>query len=465
MKKLSEIIDCQYDIEIEGICDDSRLVKSNYLFVATKGFNVDHFDYINDAIERGAVAVICDRDISLSVPSIVVEDVLTTFISCCERFYDVFGDDFNFIGITGTDGKTTVATLVKELIDESFKTAYIGTNGVSFGDFKCPTNNTTPCINELYRYLLEIKKYGCKDVSMEVSSEALLHKRVNNIKYDIVAYTNITEDHLNIHKSIDNYINTKLTLCELVKDDGVIFTNGDDKNCKLIKGKNVYSYGFSSDNYYVIYDVKEMSNFVKFRVRCKDFDYSLESPLIGKFNIYNVVLAFIIGLHKGIDFNTLIYRIKKLKFIEGRMECLNFFQKYKIILDYAHTYNSIKNVLDCFSSYKRIILVTGAAGGREKEKRSKIGTLILSRCSFVIFTMDDPRYESPYDIALQMIGNNKSNNYEIEVDRHKAIFKAFAMAEDGDIVLILGKGRDNYMAIGDKKLPYCDYDVIKDYFS
>lgn len=462
--KLNKILDCDVDVDITGISEDSRNVKPGYLFVATKGFNVDHFDFAADAISKGAVAIVCDRKAHFSVPTIVVSDINQALIDACENFYDVKTSEFNFIGITGTDGKTTVASLIKQLLDDSRPIAYIGTNGMSVVGEKYSTSNTTPCVCELYSLFSIIKKSNCKDIVMEASSEALLHGRVNSIKYDIAIYTNITEDHLNIHKTIENYINSKLKLCDLVKEDGIILVNGDDDNCKVITDSRKRTYGFSSDNYYVIRNVQYMSNFVKFDLACKEFTYTVESPLIGKFNIYNAALVLIVGLIKNVAEDILLDRIKHFKPIDGRMEKLNFGQDYTIILDYAHTYNGIKSVLDCFNNVHRVILVTGAAGGREKEKRSKIGTLILSRADYVIFTMDDPRYEKVEDIVSEMIGENKSTNYETIIDRKSAIYRSFDMAKSGDVVLILGKGRDNYMAIEDKKLPYCDYDVIKSYF-
>lgn len=462
--KLNKIIDCDVDVDVTGISEDSRYVKPGYLFIATKGFNVDHFDFVDDAIANGAVAVVCDRKVCFSVPTITVSDINQALVDACENFYGVKTSEFNFIGVTGTDGKTTVASLIKQILNDSKEIAYIGTNGMSVAKEKISTSNTTPCVSELYSLLSDIKKNHCKDVVMEASSEALLHRRVDSIKYDIAIYTNITEDHLNIHKTLENYINSKLKLCNLVKDDGVILVNGDDDNCKVIDDPRKRTYGFSSDNYYVIKSVQYMSNFVKFDLTCKDFTYTVESPLIGKFNIYNAAVAFIVGLIKNIEPEVLLDRIKHFGPIDGRMEKLDFGQQYTIILDYAHTYNSIKSLLDCFNNVHRVILVTGAAGGREKKKRSKIGTLVLSRADYVIFTMDDPRYEKVEDIVSQMIGENKSTNYETIVDRKSAIYRSFDMAKPGDVVLIIGKGRDNYMAIEDKKLPYCDYDVIKSYF-
>lgn len=464
MKKLNDIIECEYDVDIEGIAEDSRDVLPGYLFVATKGYYVDHYDFLDDAIEKGAVAVICDRYTDKNIPMIIVDDVNQAFSECCAKFYEVDVNQFNFIGITGTDGKTTVASLVKRVLDESFKTAYIGTNGVEISEEVFKTNNTTPCKAELYKYMKTISNSECKNICMEVSSEALLHNRVSDLKFDIVAFTNITEDHLNVHHTIDNYINSKLLLLKYLKNDGFIFINGDDDNCKLIKGYNVYSYGFSDDNYCVISDVNRMSNFVNFDLKIDDKIYHVVSPFMEKFNIYNIALVFLIGKFKEIDAEILLKRIKNLKSVFGRMERLDFGQKYELVLDYAHTFNSIENIIIHFSNYKRIIVVTGAAGGREKEKRSKIGKLLLEKAGLVIFTMDDPRWESVNDIIDDMIGSCTNKNYERIIDRREAIFRALDIAREGDVVLVIGKGRDNYMAIGNKKISYSDYEVIKNYF-
>ena len=464
MKKISDIVQCDYDFFVSGVCDDSRNVKPGYLFVATKGFFVDHFDYIEDAISRGAVCVIADRAYLCSIPVIIVDNVNNFYIDVCSRYYGVLPDDFNLIGITGTDGKTTTATIVARLLNQSNKCAYLGTNGLEINDKYYPTNNTTPCVSELFDSLSLIKNDNCKDLVMEVSSEALLHDRLKKFKFDVVGFTNITEDHLNIHCDIDNYISSKLKILNLIKKNGIVVVNGDDEICKRIDKENVYTFGFDSVNDFVIFDVKEMSKCVEFSLKYNDLTYRITSPFLGNYNIYNVTMAFVICLLKGVDSNMLIESIKNLSPVLGRGEYLDFGQKYDIVLDYAHTYNGIKNILNRFSYYKSIIVVTGAAGGREKEKRAKIGKLLLDKANVCIFTMDDPRYESADEIIDQMIDGSKKDYIRI-IDRKQAIFKALSLAVDDSVVLILGKGRDNYMAIGDRKEKYCDYDVVVEYFN
>lgn len=461
--KICDLLDCSYDINVLGIADDSRDVKNGYLFVATKGYNVDHFDYINDAISNGAVCVVADRKVEIEVPLIIVDDINNLYIDLCSKFYEVSPSEFNMIGITGTDGKTTTSTVIYQLLRNDNKIACIGTNGVLLEEKYYPTSNTTPCVSELYDSLKLIKSANCKDIVMEVSSEALLHKRLSQFKYDIVCFTNITEDHLNVHKTIENYRNCKFNLLNLLKDDGIVVINGDDENCKMIDMDNLYSIGMKSDNDFVISNVKEMSNFVNFTINYDEEKYEIKSPFLGLYNVYNVTMAFAVCLLKGMAVEKIINGISKLEVVSGRREYLNFNQDFDIILDYAHTYNGIENILDSVSHYKKIITVTGAAGGREKEKRSKIGKLVLEKSSIAIFTMDDPRYESVDDIIDQMVGDTEFEYLRI-IDRKKAIAKAFELADKDTVVLVLGKGRDNYMAIEDRKEKYSDYEVIKNYF-
>ena len=231
MKNINELISCDYDVLLTGITDDSRLVEDGFLFVATKGYNVDHYDYIKDAISNGCAFVICDREISFDIPYMIVSDINSFFVELCRKFYDVSLDSMSFIGITGTDGKTTTTTIVKELIGDC---AYIGTNGVEVEDKNFSTNNTTPCISELYQDLSIIQKSSVHNVSMEVSSEALLHERVNGIFFDVIGFTNVTGDHLNVHKTFKNYVKCKMKLLNFVKKDGFVVYNGDDDILKTI---------------------------------------------------------------------------------------------------------------------------------------------------------------------------------------------------------------------------------------
>ena len=429
MKKICDLVNCDYDIEIYGITDDSRYVKDGYLFVASKGFNVDHFDYIEDAIDKGCSFIISDRDINIDFPHIIVEkDISKLYRKICEKFYDVDFNKINMIGITGTDGKTTTTSIIKELISDC---AYIGTNGFEIKDKSFSTNNTTPVVSELYDDISKIIKSNCKNLAMEVSSEALLHGRVDDFRYKVVGITNITGDHMNVHKTFDNYVLCKKKILTLLKSEGYAVLNGDDEILTKINGKNVVKFGFNTNNDCIIENVEYLKDKTIINIKYNNEIVEINSPLKARYNVYNVVMAYIICRLFGIDSSLLLSRIKKLRCIKGRTELLDFGQDYDIILDYAHTINGIRNVL-------------------------------IDRSDVSIFTMDDPRYESVDDIIDQMVGKNE--DYIRIIDREEAIKYALDIASKDSVVLILGKGRDNYMAINDKKVYYSDYDVISNYF-
>ena len=457
--QLNQLINTSYDIEIKGITDDSRLVKKGFLFVATKGYNVDHYDYVNNAIENGCSFVIVDREIAISFPHLVVENINSLYRELCKKYYNVSSLDFSLIGITGTDGKTTTTTIVSQIIDDM---AYLGTNGLCVNKKEFKTNNTTPCVSELYNDLHIIKQNNCKNVVMEVSSEALLHDRVADFLFDIVGFTNITGDHLNIHKTFENYVDCKMKLLKLVKEDGFVVVNGDDQILKTIHCNHLVTFGFDKNNDYVIDDVSYHKRYSEFSLKYNQKTIKIQCPFVGEYNIYNVTMAYIIGLLYGVEESLLLSRISKLKPIKGRGELIDFGQDYTIVLDYAHTTNGILKILETYKDYDKVIMVTGCAGGREKEKRSIIGDIVITNSDIAILTMDDPRYEDVDRIIDDMVGNHK--DYVRIPNRVEAIHYALSIATSDSVVLILGKGRDDYMAIEDKKVPYNDYNVIADYF-
>lgn len=457
--RLNQLINTNYDIEIKGITDDSRLVKKGFLFVATRGYNVDHYDYVKNAIENGCSFVIVDREIAISFPHLVVENINSLYRELCKKYYNVSSLDFSLIGITGTDGKTTTTTIISQIIDDM---AYLGTNGLCVNKKEFKTNNTTPCVSELYDDLHIIKQNKCKNIVMEVSSEALLHDRVADFLFDIVGFTNITGDHLNVHKTFENYVDCKMKLLKLVKDDGFVVVNGDDEILKNIHCNNLVTFGFDKNNDYVIDDVSYHKRYSEFSLKYNQKTIKIKCPFVGEYNIYNVTMAYIIGLLYGVEESLLLSRISKLKPVKGRGELLDFGQDYTIVLDYAHTTNGILKILETYKDYDKVITVTGCAGGREKEKRSIIGDIVITNSDIAIFTMDDPRYEDVDRIIDDMVGNHK--DYVRISDRVEAIHYALSIASRNSVVLILGKGRDNYMAIEDKKVPYNDYDVIANYF-
>lgn len=461
MKKLNELYDCSYDCIVKDIKTNSKDIKKGDMFVCVKGVTEDRHNYIREAIERGCSCLIVERGDTYNVPFIKVKDTNKELGNVSKRFYD-YDDSLKTIGVTGTDGKTTTSLIIRDLLGSC---GYIGSNGVISDKINLGTNNTTPDLNLLYKYLSMFKKENLEYVSMEASSEGLLHNRVYGIKFDIGVLTNVSEDHLNVHKTLTNYLNCKIKLFKNIKEDGFAVLNKDDRffdkfkeNCEC----HVFSYGKDKNSDLVINSFVEKINGTSISFIYKDNLYCLDSPLKGEYNVYNLMGAFGVLICLGYEVDEIISRVKNIKQVEGRCEVFDY-NNFKIVLDYAHTENGLRSILSFLNKVKKnkIITVTGSAGGREHEKRKGMGEVVQDLSDLVIYTMDDPRYESVLDIINDMKVEEK-DNYIIIEERKEAIKKAFELAKKDDIVLIAGKGRDNYMAIEDKKIKYCDYDVINE---
>ncbi len=464
MKKLNELYDCNYDITIKDIKLNSKEVSNGDLFVCTRGSIVDRHDFIDEAIKNGASALIVERGEDYKIPFIKVNNTNKELGPLSKRFYDNPLKKIKLIGITGTDGKTTTASIIRNMLGNN-NCGYIGTNGIYSRAKIAQESNTTLEINKTYKYLDKFLHDNLKYASIEISSEALLYNRVDTLKLDVAILTNITEDHLNVHKTIDNYIESKEKIFSLLKDDGVAILNRDDKYFNRVSNSihsKILTYGKSKDADLKILDIKEYETGTMFRFGYNDKTYKVISPLVGDFNVYNLCSSLLCLIYFGYTMNDAIEKVTLIESIVGRCEWFKSNKGFNVVLDYAHTENALNNILTYLNKVKKgkIITVTGSAGGREKQKRIKMGNVVLQKSDFVIFTMDDPRYENVDDIIDDMIGDTKYTNFKRIDDRKLAIKYAFSLADENDIVLIAGKGRDNYMAINDKYIEYSDYDEI-----
>ena len=468
MKKLSELYDGYPDIEINDIKINSKDVGPGDMFVCTMGITADRHDFANDAVEKGAVAIVASKKIDVSVPVIYVSDTNKELPIICRKFYDYPDTKLDLIGVTGTNGKTTTASIIQDLIGNDI-CGYQGTNGIICSKFNEHIVNTTPDADRLYKYFDRFVNSGCKYLSVEVSSEAFYRHRVDNLKFRVGILTNVTQDHLNIHGTIENYVECKKQLFKQVEDDGYSILNVDDKyyeEFKNISKGTILTYGKKESDLRIISITQEIDK-TNIKVMYKEKEYSFISPLLGEFNVYNLCAGMLALLSIGYDIENIISNIKNIKVPEGRCQFLNYGQNYSIVLDYAHTPDAFSKLYDLLNEVKkgRIITVTGSAGGREHEKRPDMGKLVLDKSDYVIFTMDDPRCEDVNNIIDDLVSSSDKTNYERIIDRSEAIHKAFDMAKENDIVLIAGKGIDNYMALGNEYVPYCDLDVISKYFN
>lgn len=466
MKKLSELYSGFPDILIDGIKINSKDVRENDLFVCVKGVTADRHDYVDEAIKNGAVAIVASKHIDVNVPVIYVDDTNEELANLCSKFYDHPEEKLNIIGITGTNGKTTVASIIKDLLGENC--GYLGTNGIICSKFNEKIRNTTPDADRLFMYFDRFLNNDCKYLAMEASSEAFFRNRLNKIYFKVGIITNITEDHLNIHKTIENYVSCKKEIVNHLTNDGILVLNKDDKyyeEFREISKNKVLSYGKSNADLEII-KITELINKTNFTIKYQDKLYDIESPLLGEFNVYNLCAAILGLLAINIPIEDIIKNINKIKVPKGRMEFLNYQKDYNIIIDYAHTPDAFKKIYEFLNKVKngKIITVTGSAGGREHEKRKEMGKIVLDNSDYCIFTMDDPRNEDVNEIIDELVSDTNKTNYERIINRAEAIKKAIDMASKDDIVLIAGKGDDNYMAIGNLYLPYKDEDVVISYF-
>ena len=467
MKRLNELLDCNYDTEITGIKMNSKEIVPGDLFVCTMGVKVDRHDYIDDAIKRGAVALVVSKDIKdVDIPIVKVEDTNKILPIICAKFYDNPEKELTIIGVTGTDGKTSVSTIAQTLIGND-DCGYMGTNGRSCSKFTKDIANTTPDSDKLFEYFRDFVSAGCTKVVMEASSEAFFRKRLETISYDVAAITNITREHLNIHGSFENYIECKCQLFKQVKPGGYCILNKDDEFYETVKAvctEKVLTYGLSKDCDMYIKNYTIEPHKTKITFVYENTEYNITSPLLGKFNIYNLAAGILIALTQGKTMDEIIPNIEKIK-ISGRLDMVDLGQNFYVMIDYAHTPNGISNLLEFVHTLdiNRSIVVIGSAGERDYLKRPIMGKTVCDNASYAIFTYEDPRSEDPRDIIDMLVSDIKDthDNYEIVVDRHEAIEKAINIAKEKDMVLILGKGNETYQKLKTETIYFNDIEEAK----
>lgn len=462
MKKLSELYDIDSNIEIKDIKINSKEVEPGDLFICTMGVKADRHDFIDDAIKRGASAIVVSHDgIEKDVPVIKVENTNKELPLLCQRFYDFPEKELKVIGVTGTDGKTSTSTIIETLIGKD-KCGYIGTNGYRFNGKEGDTGNTTPDAPILYKLMREMANDGIKYLAMEASSEAFFRGRMANLDFDTGIYTNITREHLNIHGTFENYIMCKSMLMKQTKTDGTCILNKDDEHySEMLAACNgkVWTYGKDKDCTLYIKDYKVTPHHTLITYVYNEKEYQIDSPLLGEFNVYNLAAGILGALSMGFSMEEVIPNIKNI-FVSGRMDLLKTDTPYYVMVDYAHTPNGIANLLKFVHTLdiNRSIVVIGSAGERDPYKRPLMGETVLDNASFGIFTYEDPRSEDPKDIADQLVSSAKNHhkNYKIIIDRREAIREAVNMAKDKDMVLILGKGNETYQKLKDKTIYFND---------
>lgn len=460
MIKLNKLYKCDYDIDITGISINSKTTTKGDIFVCIKGNTCDRHDFTDEAIQNGAVALVVAHEVNSSVPYIIVNNPNDEVVTLSQKIYNDPQNKLKMMSITGTDGKTSVATITSTLIGPD-KCGYIGTNGYSCEKIHGDTDNTTPSPDKLYKILNDFVTCGCETVCMEASSEAMLQGRLDSLKFISIGMTNITSEHLNSHKTLENYVSCKKQIMSLTTDNGYCILNHDDHYYQEVLSSchgKVLTYGKGADNDLIISSFKLNSYNTEITFKYQNKKYEVSSPLLGEFNVYNLACSLLMCLSIGYQMENLLKNIQNIN-VSGRLDIIDKGQNFTVMVDYAHTPNGISKLLDFVKllDHKRIIVVIGQAGERDIYKRKEVGKIVATKADLAIFCYEDPRSEDPRDIIAMMCEEIQDrDNYRIIIDRSLAIKYAIDIAEEGDIVLILGKGNETYQKLKTGKIYFND---------
>lgn len=463
------------DIEITGVHIDSRLIKPGHLFMAMKGTQTDGHSYIPTAIKNGAVAVLCEsipEETEAHITYIQVDDSEDAIGKIATTFYDDPTEKIELVGVTGTNGKTTIATLLYEMFRKlGYKTGLISTVCNYIDEEAIPTEHTTPDPITLNQLLGRMADEGCKYVFMEVSSHAIDQKRISGLRFAGGIFTNLTRDHMDYHKTVENYLKAKKRFFDNMPKGAFSLTNLDDKN-GLVMTQNTRSTVHS-------YSLRSLSDF-KGRILESHFDgmlldinnQELFVRFIGRFNASNLLAVFGTAILLGQSKDKVLLALSTLLPVAGRFDSMRSPSGYTAIVDYAHTPDALVNVLNAIHEVLegkgKVITVVGAGGNRDKGKRPIMAKEAARLSDRLIITSDNPRFEEPQDIINDMLAGLNAEDRKKTIsmtDRKEAIRTACMLAEPGDVILVAGKGHENYQDIKGVKHHFDDKEIIKEAFN
>lgn len=453
------------DVNITGITCDSREVKNGYAFVCINGWKLDGHEFAQKALKSGAAVIIAERDLGLE-NQIVVDDTHAAYAEMSANWFDNPAKKIKLIGVTGTNGKTSVTYMIKTVLEScGEKVGLIGTIQNMIGEQTLASRNTTPDAYELNSLLDLMVKSGCTYAVMEASSHALHQKRIYAMEFEVAVFTNLTQDHLDYHETMDNYLDAKRCLFKMCKTAVI---NADDEYAQnIMNGLDCKVVTVSAKNDNSVYSAKSIVN-RRDGVNYQLVGYGTIHPISlktgGIFSVYNSLCAAVSCLLVGCDINKISNALAQLSGVKGRAEVVPCDKNFTVIIDYAHTPDGLENILNTFKNCdkNRLIAVFGCGGDRDKDKRPKMGRTAAKIADYVIVTSDNPRTENPSLIIEDIITGmkNLSTPYIVIEDRIEAIKYAIANAKENDIIVLAGKGHETYQILADKTIHLDEREVV-----
>ncbi len=455
------------EVNISGITFDSREVKAGYLFICISGFKVDGHDYAQEAVDKGAVALLAEREIEgVGATTVIVENTRKETSLLAANFYDHPDKKLKIIGITGTNGKTTTTYLIKSILESSGKkVGLIGTNQNLIGNISLPSHHTTPDFIELMDLLSRMIEEEAEYVVMEVSSHSLALDRVSACDFTVGAFTNITQDHLDFHETMENYLEAKAKLFSLCKI-GVINNDIEASEYLLDKAKGCKAITYGKDNPSDVFaeNIKLYGSGIEFDLVYEGEKKQISLGIPGEFSVYNALTAISCCLGLGISLEEIAQGLKNAEGVKGRIEVVKTNTPYTVIIDYAHTPDGLLNIINAIRGFSkgRIITLFGCGGDRDKTKRPIMGKVAGELSDFCVVTSDNPRSENPSEIIRDILpGISETGcDYAVVENRFEAIEFALDHAEKDDIILLAGKGHETYQILKDRTIVFDEREIV-----
>src|SRR5213594_3859619 len=463
------------DRSVENIAYDSRRVQRHTMFVALRGEKTDGHQFIGQAIDKGASVIVAEREQKdPRVTCLVVENTRTALADFSATLYGHPARKLKLAAVTGTNGKTTTTFLIKHICENAgLRCGIVGTVRYEIGERVLPAIRTTPESLDLQELLAQIASAGCKAAAMEVSSHALAQDRTRGIEWDVAVFTNLTQDHLDFHGTMESYFDSKAKLfaqlgSQREKPKPVAIVNIDDRHGeqllnKIDKRVAVVTYGMSARADFRASNYRVEFSGTSYQLDAHGKSYLVRVPLIGRFNVANSVAALAAANALGISLRDAVLGLGKSPQVPGRLELVPAKRQFQVFVDYAHTPDALRNVLKTLRELEphRLIVVFGCGGNRDRQKRSLMGEMVDRHADYAIITSDNPRKEDPNAIVGEIEKGFRLSRYEKIVDRTQAIGRAIALAQPRDIVLIAGKGHENYQEFADYTIPFDDIQIAR----